>query len=275
MKEEIAKNGHEWRKNALSARQRIVLQVDRNDAKPAMNCTSNCFRTHPILQTWSPATTGYLQTSKECSRERDLAPMKWHWKLKRILRPKTNRSTKWHRIVRETLESECHPRRRLCWWIKSNFAEKLFVLLVRPGTYWVMYYTFKNLNPCSLSLSLSLSLFLSLTFFDLTAYLTYEILTPVLPLFLSLLHSHTHTHIYTLSRSDIYTPTLSLTYIHSYAPSPRPFYYTSYIKTSLSLSLSLYFTHIHIYTHSLSVSFICRCLPPDTTWHKVKSPKAN
>ena len=26
------------------------------------------------------------------------------------------------RIVREVLESVYHPRRRLCWWIKSNFA---------------------------------------------------------------------------------------------------------------------------------------------------------
>ena len=41
-----------------------------------MNCTSNCFRTHLILKIWPPATTGCLQTSKECSRERDLAPKK-------------------------------------------------------------------------------------------------------------------------------------------------------------------------------------------------------
>ena len=41
-----------------------------------MNCTSNSFHTHPILQICPPATTGCLQTSKECSRERDLAPMK-------------------------------------------------------------------------------------------------------------------------------------------------------------------------------------------------------
>ena len=42
-----------------------------------------------------PVTTGCLQTSKECSRERDLAPMKkWYRKLRCILRPKTNCSTK-------------------------------------------------------------------------------------------------------------------------------------------------------------------------------------
>ena len=53
---------------------------------------------HPLRsgsQIWVPATTGCLQTSKECSRERDLAPMKkWYWKLRRILRSKTNCSTK-------------------------------------------------------------------------------------------------------------------------------------------------------------------------------------
>ena len=30
----------------------------------------------PYSQDMPPETTGYLQTSKECSRERDLAPMK-------------------------------------------------------------------------------------------------------------------------------------------------------------------------------------------------------
>ena len=42
-----------------------------------------------------PLTTGCLQTSKEYSRERDLAPMKkWDQKLRCILRRKINRSTK-------------------------------------------------------------------------------------------------------------------------------------------------------------------------------------
>ena len=35
-----------------------------------MNYTLNFFCTHPILQIWPPATTGCLQTSKECSREK-------------------------------------------------------------------------------------------------------------------------------------------------------------------------------------------------------------
>ena len=50
-----------------------------------MNCTLNCFRTHPLLQIWPPVATGCLQTSKECSRESNLAPMKkWYWRLSRI-----------------------------------------------------------------------------------------------------------------------------------------------------------------------------------------------
>ena len=57
-----------------------------------MNCSLNCFCMHPILQIWLPATTGCLQTSKEWSRERDLAPMKkWYRKLRHILKPKTKK----------------------------------------------------------------------------------------------------------------------------------------------------------------------------------------
>ena len=47
------------------------------------NCNLNCFHTHPGLQIWPPATTGCLQTSKECFSERDLVPIKkWCWKTK-------------------------------------------------------------------------------------------------------------------------------------------------------------------------------------------------
>ena len=42
----------------------------------SMNCTSNCFRTHPILQIWPPVTTGRLWTSNECSSKRDVSLMK-------------------------------------------------------------------------------------------------------------------------------------------------------------------------------------------------------
>ena len=52
------------------------------------------FQTRLILQIWPPVTTGCLQTSKKCPKERDLTPMKKRYrKLRCILRPKTNRST--------------------------------------------------------------------------------------------------------------------------------------------------------------------------------------
>ena len=60
-----------------------------------MYSISNCFCIEPILQIWPPVNTDCLQTSKECSKERNLAPMKkWYQKLRCILRPKINCSTK-------------------------------------------------------------------------------------------------------------------------------------------------------------------------------------
>ena len=103
-----------------------------------MNCTSNCFRTNSILQIWPPANTGCFRPQKML-QGRDVAPMKkWYRKLRCILKPKTHRSLKKHRIVKEALESVYHPGRRLCRWIKQHFASKLLFLLVRPGTYWEM-----------------------------------------------------------------------------------------------------------------------------------------
>ena len=100
-----------------------------------MNCTSNCFHTHPILQIWPPVTIGCLQTTKECSRERDFALMKkWYQKLRCILKPKINHSTKKGIKLLEKHLNQCITLGD-CLWIKSNFAKKL---LVRPKTYWVM-----------------------------------------------------------------------------------------------------------------------------------------
>ena len=90
------KNSHKWRRKTCSFTKTMHyvtswLQWWQN----YLNCTLSRFCTHPILQIWSSETTGCLQTLKECSRKRDLAPMKkWYWKLRCILRPKTNRSTK-------------------------------------------------------------------------------------------------------------------------------------------------------------------------------------
>ena len=93
--------------SSFEARNRLITATNEEEKRQCtvtswlqwwqnyMNCISNCFRTHPICQIWPPVTIGCLQTSKKCSRQRDLAPMKkWYWKLRFILRLKTNRSTK-------------------------------------------------------------------------------------------------------------------------------------------------------------------------------------
>ena len=96
LKKEITKKWPQMKKNKYSFTKTMHRVTSRSQRwQNYMNCTLNCFHTHPILQIWPPVTTGCLQISKECSRERDLAPMKkWNWKLRHILRPKTNRSIK-------------------------------------------------------------------------------------------------------------------------------------------------------------------------------------
>ena len=79
---------NEEEKSALLPRQCTVSQVDRNDSKTIWIELWTASAAHPIFQIWPLVTTGYLQTSKECSRERDLAPMKWSWKLRRIFETK-------------------------------------------------------------------------------------------------------------------------------------------------------------------------------------------
>ena len=90
------KNGHKWRRKKCSFTKTMHCVPSRSQQwQNYMNCTLNCFHTHSILQIWSPATTGCLQTLKECFREIDLASIKkWYLKLRCILRPKTNHSTK-------------------------------------------------------------------------------------------------------------------------------------------------------------------------------------
>ena len=86
LKEEIVKKQLQMKKTIVTKTMYCVTSWSQQ-MQNHMNCTLNCFPIHPILQIWPPATTN--------SRERDLAPMKkWYWKLRRILRPKTNCSTK-------------------------------------------------------------------------------------------------------------------------------------------------------------------------------------
>ena len=109
--EEIApQNAYKWRKMCSFTKTMHRITSHSQPWQNYINCTLNCFCTHPIFQMWPPATTGCLQTSKECSRERNLAPMKndignWgvFWSQKQIV------LTKKHRIVREALESVLLP----------------------------------------------------------------------------------------------------------------------------------------------------------------------
>ena len=87
------------------------------------NWTSNCSHTLPFSWSGLLVTAGCLQTSKECSRKRGLTAVKeWYRKLRHILMPKTNHSTKKVFILREMLESVYYYKRKICWWITSDFA---------------------------------------------------------------------------------------------------------------------------------------------------------
>ena len=136
LKKSPKNNGHKWRRKKVLFLQGTVHRVTSWSQwwQNYMNCTPNCFHTHTILQIWSPVTTGWLQTSKECSRERDLAPMKkWYLKLRHILRPKSNRSTK-----KASNWNQCITQGKTMLMNKVKFCLKVVVLLVRFGTNWVM-----------------------------------------------------------------------------------------------------------------------------------------
>ena len=97
-----------------------------------MNCTSDCFRILPILQIWSPETTGYLQTSKKFSSERGLTLIKKRYRrLRCILKPKL-----W--FAKKSIKF-------LGLWLglrsKFEFCLKVAVLFVRPRTYCVCIFT--------------------------------------------------------------------------------------------------------------------------------------
>ena len=86
---------HPEEKSALSPTQCTVSQVRCNNGKTTWIALWIASALTLFSRSGSPAITGCLQTSKECSRKRDLAPMKKrYWKLRCILRPKTNCSTK-------------------------------------------------------------------------------------------------------------------------------------------------------------------------------------
>ena len=129
LKEEIAKKTttNEEAKSALSLRQCTVSQVNCNDGKTTW------------IALWIASATGCLQ--KECSREIDLAPLKkWYRKLRHILRLKINRSTKKASNCKRSVGISVSASKEPMLMNKVELCLKAVVLLVRPGTYWVMCY---------------------------------------------------------------------------------------------------------------------------------------
>ena len=117
LKEEIAK------KRPQMVKKKVPFHQDNAPYHKSIATITKLIESHfellphpPYSSDMAPVTTGCLQISKEGSRERDLAPVKkWYRKQRRILRPKTNRSTKKTSSVWEVLESIYPPRRGLCW----------------------------------------------------------------------------------------------------------------------------------------------------------------
>ena len=131
LKEQITKNLPQMKKKYLFTKtlRRVTSQSQR--WKNYVNCNLNCFHNQPILHIWPTATTGCLQTTKTMiqrkriwlQRRSDIWKGSVLWCQRHIVLQKS------HRIFREALESEYHSRRKtklMCWWIKSNFALKLF-----------------------------------------------------------------------------------------------------------------------------------------------------
>lgn len=87
-------NGHKWRrKRHLSPAQFSMLKLDRNDLQTSW-IALQFFSAPSVFPRSGPvATTGSLQIWNECFRDKDFASMKkGYWKLRRILRIRTNLS---------------------------------------------------------------------------------------------------------------------------------------------------------------------------------------
>ena len=114
---------NEEEKSTLSPRQCTMSQVDRDDGKTtwiALRIAST-----PTLFSWSspqqlPAVCRPQKNAPEKKMwlqwRSDIGNWGVFWGQRQIVLQKS------HQIVREALESVYHPRRRLCWRIKSNFA---------------------------------------------------------------------------------------------------------------------------------------------------------
>ena len=123
-------------KSALSPKQCTMSQVNHNDGKSTW--TALWIASAPTLFSRS----GPQQQLAVCRPQKNAPMKKWYRKLRQFWGQRQIVLQKRYQIVREALESVYHPRKRLCWWIKSNFAQKLFYQL-SPGLIgWCVIYIY-------------------------------------------------------------------------------------------------------------------------------------
>ena len=116
-KKSTKKATNEEEKSALSPWECTVSQVDCNDGKTtwiALQISS----APTLLSRFGSQQPQKNAQGKEIWLQRRSGIGNWRVFLgqRQIVLQKK------HQIVRDALESVYHPRRRLCWWIKSNFA---------------------------------------------------------------------------------------------------------------------------------------------------------
>ena len=124
LKEEIVKKQPQMKKKKCSFTNTMHHFINRLQRwQNYMNCTSNCFRTPTLFSRsgpqWLPAVCRPQGKEIWLQWRSDIGNWGVFWSQRQIVQQKR------HWIVREALESVYHPRRRLCWWIKLNFAKKL------------------------------------------------------------------------------------------------------------------------------------------------------
>ena len=99
-----------------------------------MNCTSNCFRTHPIFQIWTPP----FADLKKMPQKKRFGSNEVMSETEAYFEAKDNSFYKKGIELLEKRWNQCITQEGDLM-NKVEFCLKV-VLLVRPGTYWVMCY---------------------------------------------------------------------------------------------------------------------------------------
>ena len=117
LKEEIPKNP------ALSPRQCTMSRVDHNDSKTTWIALQIAFAPTLFSRSGPQRLLAVFRPQKNAPGKEiwlqwrsDIENWDTFWDQRQIVLQKR------HQIVWEALELVYHPRTRLCWWIKSNFA---------------------------------------------------------------------------------------------------------------------------------------------------------